>query len=113
MRKPGKKREIRSPLQEIFLKRVEEELKRQGLSRSQLAGRIGAPPQTTVNDVMLGADPRLETVHGFATALGIPAISLLSEVSSSLYQLPSYPQIVSAGTHTSERKVRDRKKSRG
>lgn len=111
MRKQGKRREIRSPLQAIFLKRVEEELQRQGLSRAQLAKRVGAPPQTTLNDVMLGADPRLETVYGVATALGIPAISLLTESSASLHRLPSYPSISSASSHTPKQKTQDRKKS--
>lgn len=92
-RKPGKQRPIRSPLQAVFLRRVRAEMKRQGnLTGNQLAKRFGAPPQTTLNDVLLGADPRLETVHAFATALNLPAVSLLTEAGI-VHEFPGYPTI--------------------
>jgi hypothetical protein len=110
VRKPGKKREIRSPLQAVFLKRVQEEMANQRINPNQLSKRVGAPRQTTINDVMLGADPRLETVHGIAIALGVPAVSLLTESRTAVHQLPGYPQIGGAPAHNG---VRDRKKTRG
>jgi transcriptional regulator with XRE-family HTH domain len=113
MKKPGRKREIRSPLQAVFLKRVDEEMKKQGISRNQLAQRVGAPPQTTLNDVMLGADPRLETVFGFAVALGVAPVSLLTESTTQtgiIYKLPVYPKIATASEPATSKKRRDRKK---
>jgi transcriptional regulator with XRE-family HTH domain len=68
-----------SVLQEVFLKRLREELERQGLSGNALSRRAGAPAQMTINDVMNGADPRLKTVDQIARALGIPAWHLLTE----------------------------------
>lgn len=113
-RKPGKPRPIRSPLQAVFLRRVRAEMERQGnLTGNQLAKRLGAPPQTTLNDVLLGADPRLETVHAFATALNVPAVSLLTEVTASVHALPSYPAISARADNSDREKTPDRKKKRG
>jgi transcriptional regulator with XRE-family HTH domain len=114
MKKQGRKREIRSPLQAVFLRRVEEEMRNQGISRNQLAKRVGAPPQTTLNDVMLGADPRLETVYGVAVALGVAPVSLLTESTTNagiIYKLPVYPKIAIASEPSPVAKRRDRKKS--
>lgn len=82
-------------LQEIFLKRVREEMDRQGLNVNSLSRRVGAPAQSTLNDIMRGADPRLESVHGIATALGIEPVLLLTELYSkgNVHKFPSYPQI--------------------
>lgn len=93
------------------MKRVQIEMDRQGLSRNQLAKRIGAPPQTTINDVMNGSDPRLETVWGFATALGVPVVSLLTELTN-IRQLVRYPSILGPRDNLEASKGRDRKKTR-
>lgn len=101
----------KTPLQEVFLRRVQAEMDRQRISRNQLAQRIGAPAQRTVNDVMNGADPRLETVWGFATALGVSVVSLLTE-SSNVRQLVRYPPILGQADNHDHSKGRDRKKRR-
>lgn len=113
-RKPGKQRPIRSPLQEVFLRRVKAEMEKQKLTGNQLAHRVGAPPQTTLNDVLLGADPRLETVYAFATALGVPAVSLLTEsvLSGNVHNLPHYPKISGSPDKRIGEKAADRKKRR-
>lgn len=114
MKEPGRKRAIRSPLQAVFMRRVEEEMRNQGISRNQLAQRVGAPPQTTLNDVMLGADPRLETVYGVAVALGVAPVSLLTESTTNsgiIYKLPVYQKIAAAEPSPTTTKGRDRKKT--
>lgn len=118
-----KTREVRAQLaglQAVFLKRVQQEMVSQGLvnqdgepNGNALARRHGAPPQTTINDTLRGADPRLGTVQKFANALEVPAMSLLTEATANLHRLPTYPQIGSAPAHNSREKSRDRKKSRG
>lgn len=75
----AKLKEPKTDLQRLFLKRVQEELDRRGLSRKALSERAGGPSQTTFNDTMRGSDPRLKTVHEIATALGIQAWQLLRE----------------------------------
>lgn len=96
--KPLKKRPIKSPLQAVFLKRVQEEMRRQGLENpTQLSKRVGAPPQTTLNDILsLQADPRLSQIHKIAQALSVSAVSLLTELnvsSGNITALPSVPPI--------------------
>lgn len=112
--KPTKRRPIKSPLQEVFLKRVGEEMKTQGINVSQLAGRVGAPPQTTLNDIVsLQADPRLEQVYKIATALQVPAISLLTELKGNIHSLPSVPTIAARIDKSSANKASDRTRGRG
>ncbi len=114
--KPTKKKPIKSPLQEGFLKRVAEEMKAQEINVTQLAGRVGAPPQTTLNDIVsLQADPRLEQVHKIATALQVPAISLLTELKTTgnIHTLPSVPTISGRMDKTAANKARDRNRGRG
>lgn len=112
--KPTKKRPIKSPLQEVFLKRVGEEMKAQGINVSQLAGRVGAPPQTTLNDIVsLQADPRLEQVYKIATALQVPAISLLTELKGNIHSLPSVPTIAGRIDKSAADKAADKSRRRG
>lgn len=113
--KPTKKKPIKSPLQEVFLKRVQEEMTAQSINVTQLAGRVGAPPQTTLNDIVsLQADPRLEQVYKIATALQVPAISLLTELKTigNIHTLPGIPTIAGQLDKTRANKSRDRNKSR-
>lgn len=70
-----------TPLRELFVRRVREEMYAQELSVNALSKRVGAPRQTTLNDVLAkGADPRLETVYQTAFALGVQPWELLVEV---------------------------------
>lgn len=111
--KPTKKRQPKSPLQEVFLKRVLEEMGRQGVNPTQLSKRVGAPKQTTLNDILNGADPRLEQVYKTAVALDVPAISLLSEQrTGNIHTLPNVPTISGRMDKAAENKVRDRNKGR-
>lgn len=109
-----KKKEPQSRLQAIFIKRVFEELARQGISQNQLSQRERGPDQKTLNDVLNGADPRLKTVQQIALALDVPAISLLTESTATIHHLPGYPPIenVEKG-EKSHRQDRDRKRGRG
>lgn len=93
------------------MRRVKAEMERQRLSGNQLSKRVGAPAQTTLNDVLNGADPRLETVWAFATALGVPAVSLLTE-SNNVRQLVRYASIFGQDDNQEAGKGRDRKKRR-
>lgn len=113
--KPTKKKPIKSPLQEVFLKRVQEEMTAQHINVTQLAGRVGAPPQTTLNDIVsLQADPRLEQVYKIAAALQVPAISLLTEIKvGNIHTLPSVPTIAGQMDKTAAHKARDKNRGRG
>ena len=112
--------EPKTDLQKLFLKRIQEELDARGLSRNALCSRVGGPPQTTFNDVMRGADPRLETIHQIATALGMPAWKLLIEksdiaaapVAENVTSFPGYPSMVGHADKPVHRKKDDRKKRR-
>lgn len=89
----------KTDLQAVFLKRVGEQLAVLGISRLALSKRVGGPPQKTLNDVMNGADPRLETVHQIATALGVPAWTLFVEsvqAERKVLEFPTYPKVFSA-----------------
>lgn len=92
-------------LQEMFLKRVREEMG--ALSVNELARRPGAPRQSTFNEVMNGADPRLETVYRIAVALNIAPWELFLDRAdvvrlrtktdtnvSKVTQLPGYPSML-------------------
>jgi transcriptional regulator with XRE-family HTH domain len=107
--------EIRSDLQAIFLRRVKEELARQEISQNQLSKREGAPAQKTINDMLKGADPRLETVQSVADALGVPVVSLLldTRLTSNIQKLPSYPTIGRDIPDSIGKKEGDRKKRGG
>lgn len=85
---------------------------RQGIkSRRELAKRVGAPPPMTINDVFSGSDPRLETVWKFATALGVSAVSLLTE-NGNIRQFPRYPSALGQSDKSLVGKEGDRKKRR-
>lgn len=73
--------------------RLKEEMERQQVSGNALSKRVGAPHQRTISDVLNGADPTLTTVHRLAFALGVPVVSLLTQTSGNVYQLPGYPKI--------------------
>lgn len=99
-------------LGKVFLKRVQEEMAKQGLSRNALSKRAGGPPQTTFNDVMNGADPKLETIHQIATALSVPAWSLFVESDMvrqrtperrKIFNFPSYPRVFTERTGKTSR----------
>lgn len=61
-----------TPLQELFIKRVREEMVAQGLSENGLAARIKYLPQRTISDVLnTGKVPKLTTVYQIAIALGV------------------------------------------
>lgn len=104
-------------LQAIFIKRVKEEMGE--LSGNELSKRPGGPPQTTFNDVLNGADPRLETVHQIATALNIPAwhlfleksdlVRLRTETPNNVREFPALPRMLGEENQKSVRKARDRK----
>lgn len=120
--KPTKTREPRSQLQAVFLKRVHEAMKAQGLihddgrpNGTKLSKRHGAPSQTTINDVLRGADPRLETVQAFATALELAPVSLLTEqkLPGNIHNLPGIPTISGRIDKAAANKARDRNKGRG
>lgn len=72
------KRQPSSRLQETFLKRVKEEMAKQGLvtkdgpNTNALSKRLGAPKQRTAYGVLYeNADPSLKTVEEFANGLGL------------------------------------------
>lgn len=96
-----RKKKPKTPLQALFLSRVEEELEKQELSRSGLCRRPGGPSQSTFNEVMNGSDPRLETVAEIAAALDVPAWTLLThktaapqQHSDGIYRFPSVPKSI-------------------
>lgn len=77
--RPPKKHE--SDLQTLFVKRVKEEMGDRGISSiTELSGKIGAPPQRTLNAVLNeGVVPGLTVVAGVAAALGVHAWELMAE----------------------------------
>jgi hypothetical protein len=65
-------------LQSLFVKRVLEEMG--DISISKFCERVGAPPQTSLNDVLnFGAVPGLTLVYQVATALDLSPWELLKE----------------------------------
>jgi hypothetical protein len=108
------KKAPKSVLQEVFLRRVREELERQQLSENALSKRLGAPPQRTINSTMNGRDPTLATVNAFATGLGVHPWQLLVDKSladgAKTHTFPQYPSMMKVG---SADKSRDRKKRAG
>jgi transcriptional regulator with XRE-family HTH domain len=98
----------------VFVKRLKEELQRQGISINALSRREGAPKQRTLNDVVNGADPRLETVDQIATALGVPAWTLFVEqdqYTRRVVEFPTYPKVFN-DTEPREMSRREAKKTR-
>lgn len=97
------RKEAKSPLQEIFIRRVWAELDARGLTPNALAQRVGGPAQKTLDDALKGSDPRLLTVFQTAQALGVQPCDLLQEQNHAasvptsngkVHQLPSrYPPI--------------------
>ena len=104
-------------LHELFVKRVKEELDRLELSRSALSKRVGGPPQSTFNEVMNGADPRLTTIGQIATALGIQPCELLQEIPvrksrQKVEKINPYPPMLKRETLGNIQVSSDRKKRR-
>ena len=116
MKAAGKK-SPKTPLQALFLRRVQQELDARGLSQNALCGRVGGLKQRTLNDVMNGADPRLETVYQVATALGINPWHLFVEAEDipasargrGVLSFPAIPHLANAGK-LSQRQARLRNK---
>ena len=75
----GTKRRPKTTLNALFMKRVEEEIEAQRATQNQVANRVGAVRQRTLNDILNGADPRLSTVFQVATAIGCQPWELLVE----------------------------------
>lgn len=109
------KKKPKTPLQELFIRRVLEE--KGELSATAIAGRKGGPKQRTLNDILNGADPRLEAVYRIATALNIPAwqlflekadvVRLLTPRSDNVSKLPEPPRILDRGhLHSRDKKRR-------
>jgi transcriptional regulator with XRE-family HTH domain len=114
MRK-AKKKEVKSPLQAVFLRRLHDEMERQGLSGNALAQREGAPPQRTIADVLNGADPRLETVNGLAVALGVRPVDLLTQakgIPEKVHQISPYPPILGRADNRERTFPADRRRRR-
>ena len=116
----AKKKEPRSALQTLFLRRVQEEMDRRGLSRNAVSSRAGGPAQRTFNDIMNGADPRLENVAAIATALGIQAWQLFRESadlnvtdSTKVKNFPQPPRMIRKSHKSAIKKAGDRIKTGG
>ena len=118
---------VKTSLQELFLKRLKEELRvgtPDEISANALSERAGGPAQTTLSEILRGADPRLETIHQISTALNTPAWELFLEKQEvvrlrtgssgerpvSVTSFPGYPKMLDPEVKKSERKVRDRKR---
>lgn len=116
----ARQKKPKTVLQALFIKRVEQELERQGISRNALAGRTGAPSQSTLNEILNGSDPRLEQVHKIAVALGVQAYELLAErpvgeslqTGNNIRHLPSYPPMIGQGAKPMVNKAHDKRKRR-
>lgn len=117
----ARKKAPKTRLQALFIKRVEEELERLQISRNELCGRVGAPKQSTFNEIMNGADPRLEQIQKISDALGVHACDLLTEssaVGESLHRsanvrkLPTYPPMIGQQAKPSGHKSHDRRRRR-
>jgi transcriptional regulator with XRE-family HTH domain len=75
---------VDSDLQELFVRRLEEEMKARAMSGNALASlskKMGFPiGQRSVARILLGKqDPTLQKVHAITQALGLPAWALLME----------------------------------
>jgi transcriptional regulator with XRE-family HTH domain len=90
----GLKTQLKTPIHEVFIRRVRQELERQGVSVNGLCQRVGGPKQTTLNDALRGSDPTLTTIFQTAFALGIAPAALLTEqtASASVQRVESSPQ---------------------
>ena len=73
------KRTMASPgLTKTLSKNIEREIRKSGLSQSELARRCGWPP-ARINEILRGKfDPRLATVEKIADALEVTPSSLLT-----------------------------------
>lgn len=54
-------------------------MERRNLNGTSLAKLPGAPKQRTIADVLIGANPGLDTIEKLAFALGIQPVDLLSQ----------------------------------
>lgn len=107
----SRRKKPKTALQELFLRRVQEEMERLGISRNELAGRAGGPKQSTFNEIMNGSDPRLEQVHKIAVALGVSAWELLAypkvvekRQAGSVTKFPEQPVLGQRDKHSQEKK---------
>jgi hypothetical protein len=116
-KKTPEKKAIKSELQRVFLERVGQEMRRLRIENPTQLSKFTeyvdvAPPQTTLNDILsLQADPRLSQVYKIAQTLGVPAVSLLTEMSNSggnIHVLPGVPPI--SRREGLDSKMGDRKK---
>ena len=112
-----RRKDSQATLLKLFLKRVDEELDRRGLSRNALSKRVGGPPQSTFNEVMNGADPHLSTIGQIATALGIQPCELLQEIHvrktrQKVEKINPYPPMLKRETSGNIQVSSDRKKRR-
>jgi transcriptional regulator with XRE-family HTH domain len=112
--KSQRAKEPKTVTQAMFLHRVNQELERQKVTRNGLCQRPGAPTQSTFNEVMNGADPRLETVHQIAAALNVPAWTLFVERPASGFpynvtEFPTPPAPTEGFLHRADRKDRAKK----
>lgn len=103
--KQAKKKAPKTTLQALFIRRVQQEMDARDLSENALCARVGGLKQRTLNDVMNGADPRLETVYKIATALGINPWHLFLEAQDipanvrdrGVLNFPSIPHLANSG----------------
>lgn len=96
-------------LQAVFVRRVKEEMGE--MSVSQLARRTGAPPQTTLNDVLnAGAVPGLTVVAQIAFALGVHAWELMKErPTATVTKIPDFYKPMFSG-HETVKKLKARRR---
>lgn len=117
----ARKKAPKTDTQALFIKRVEEELKRLQISRNELSRRVGAPSQSTLNEILNGAEARLTQIHKIATALGVQVWELFKErqavgesrqPGNNVRKLPDFPPIIGQQAKPPVIKAHDRKKSR-
>lgn len=120
---------VDSDLQELFVRRLKEEMAARAISANALASlakKMGSPiGQRSVSRILLGEqDPTLQKVHAVTQALGLPAWALLMEsgqieqrvirpvaAPQNVVKLPNpYPPIAPKRDETSGRKAVMKKK---
>lgn len=123
---------VKSQLQALFIRRLHEEMKKQGLSDNALSARCDALKlpvgQSSVSRITGGRqDPSLENVHALAAALDLPAWYLLTEANdagweiirppapprrASVTDLPGYPATFTSASEPAPKSEHTGKKSR-
>lgn len=118
--------QVKSPLQLLFVKRINDELRARGWSDNQFAQQCKAEGwdigQSSVSRITGGRqDPTLEMLFKLAKVLKIPAWELLVESPSvgeslqpagNVRHLPSYPPIIGQHGKSSGNKARDKRQRR-